>query len=148
MSCQPRSTASSCVNAAARSSGVNVLSEVRSSHLPSRWASHLAAPWSMRSSPTLVRRRYRRRPGLVFSEPTSSSRLRAVQVSEPLMRCCRWAIRLARTVASLLGEGAAHRCLARRHQSHEQDAGHHASLVSSGRDGAGLVVLSMGPPRR
>ena len=62
--------------AAARSSGVRVVSEVRSSHLPSRCASRLAAPWSTRSSPALVRRRYRRRPGLVFSDPTSSSRLR------------------------------------------------------------------------
>src|SRR5674476_669859 len=57
----------------------------------------------MRSSPALVRRRYRRSPGLVFSDPTSSSRLRAVQVSEPLMSRPRWAMRLARTVASRSG---------------------------------------------
>src|SRR5664280_1286959 len=72
MSRQPRSTASSCLYAAARSSGVSVVSEVRSSHLPSRCASRLAAPWSMRSNPALVRRRNRRSPGLVFSDPTSS----------------------------------------------------------------------------
>src|ERR1035437_2356358 len=53
----------------------------------------------MRSSPAWVRRRYRRSPGLVFSDPTSSSLLRAVKVSEPLMSRPRWAMRLARTVA-------------------------------------------------
>ena len=42
---------------AARSSAVRVASEVRSSHLPSRWASFLIAAWSMRSSPPRVRRR-------------------------------------------------------------------------------------------
>ena len=36
---------------------VNVRSEVRSSHLPSRWVSRLIAAWSMRSSPEGVRRR-------------------------------------------------------------------------------------------
>src|SRR5665811_962179 len=54
MSRQPRSTASSCLYAAARSSEVNVRSEVRSSHLPSRCVSRFAAARSMRSSPALA----------------------------------------------------------------------------------------------
>ena len=52
------------------------------------------------SSPALVRRNSLRSPGLFFREPTSSSRRRSGQVSEPSIRPSRCSMRRSRTAAS------------------------------------------------
>jgi hypothetical protein len=83
-------------------------SEVRSRNLPSRRASAVTFARSTRSSPPGVVRKNRLNPGLVFSAPASSARLRAAESRSESV------ILASSLLAALAGHAAAASALAPR----------------------------------